>query len=103
LVTPGTFSPLGVNFVAFLATMALKSRLVVFVDVISEDSKDVAFEGKVLFHYENWDPNLGGFTLCILGIPRASKRSFDPLYTFYVSCYFLEHSFLFKFLMFVLL
>jgi hypothetical protein len=39
----------------FQETMALRPRLVVTVDDISEGSKDVAFEGKVLCWYGNWD------------------------------------------------
>jgi hypothetical protein len=45
------------SFVIFLATMALKRRLVVFVDDISGGSRDVTFEGKVLCSYGNWDPS----------------------------------------------
>jgi hypothetical protein len=36
------------SFVAFLATMALRPKLVVSVDDINEGNRDVAFEGKVL-------------------------------------------------------
>jgi hypothetical protein len=37
--------------------MTLKPRLVVSVDDINEGSRDVAFEGKVLCRYRNWDLN----------------------------------------------
>jgi hypothetical protein len=43
------------SFDAFLATMVLRPRLVVFVDNISESSIDVAFDGKMFFWYKNWD------------------------------------------------
>jgi hypothetical protein len=36
------------GFIVLLATMTLRPRLVVFVDNISEGSRDIAFEGKVL-------------------------------------------------------
>jgi hypothetical protein len=45
------------SFVAFLATMALRPKLVVSVDDINEGNRDVAFEGKVLCWYRNWDPS----------------------------------------------
>jgi hypothetical protein len=45
------------GFVAFLATMALRPKMVVFVDDISEGSRDVPFENKILSQYGNWNPN----------------------------------------------
>jgi hypothetical protein len=37
--------------------MALRPRLVLFLDDINEGSRDVAFEGKVLCWHGNWDPS----------------------------------------------
>jgi hypothetical protein len=45
------------SFLAFLAIMALRPRLVIFVENISESSKNVAFEDKVLSWYRNWNLN----------------------------------------------
>ena len=39
----------------FFNIMATRPRLVVSVDDISEGTKDVAFEGKILNQYGNWD------------------------------------------------
>ena len=39
----------------FQETMALRPKLVVFVDDINEGSRDVAFENKVLCRYGNWN------------------------------------------------
>ena len=36
--------------------MALRVRMCVSMDDLSEGTRDVVFECKVLSHYENWDP-----------------------------------------------
>jgi hypothetical protein len=53
LVSVECFSLVSISFsfVAFLATMALRTNLVVSIDNINEGSRDVAFEGKVLSQY----------------------------------------------------
>jgi hypothetical protein len=53
------------SFIAILTTMALKPRLVVFVNNINEGSRDVAFVGKVLCRYGNWNPNKEHKFLCL--------------------------------------
>jgi hypothetical protein len=45
------------NFVAFLAIMALRPSLVVFVNNISEGSRDVAFKDKSFSQYGNLNSN----------------------------------------------
>ena len=45
------------SFAKFLTTIALRPRLVVLVDNISEGNRNVAFGGKACSRYRNWNTN----------------------------------------------